>query len=676
MAPAPGAQAEGPGLPAHVPGDHQGGHRARLRPAARHRPGPCGRPGDPAHPGPPLRLRDLARTVAQGLLRALRGTRAVRGYATRGPARAGADRVRPRRLLGPHGPVRPPGGPGRRAPVQRAPELPQRSPRGHWQGLQRPRRAEVLRRGRAGRARRDGGDGARGRVAGRRLRGPLPGDQALHPPPGGPVHHLDTATGGGPQAAVHLPHHHARGAAAVRERLHHLHANGLGGAVRPGRQRGSGAGQGALRGRVRARLQARVRLQVQERPGGPRGRAPRRGPLPHAVAGALSAVRGRVQALRADLEAHCGLADGGRQGQHCHRAPGCRGHRRRGRPRRGRRRVLGLRNRHHLPRVPGRVRGRPGCEPGARAGLREEVAEGRGQAPARDVRGGRAGRLRGHRGRAHDHPSGALHRGVPGEDAGRARHRAPVHVRRHDLHDHGPRLRAGARLGADPVLARVLRGASARGPLLGLRGLRLHGGARGRPGPDRPRRGRAREVALWLLLRGEPVRARAQAHRGRPRGDRRPRGELHPHYGRDHPARGQVRPLPGGRRHRGPGDGRDQRPRAGERPPGPRPGRAHTAEGAGAHGDRQGGRPRAGGEPGERSDDRGQGRPLRTVRHRDRARAHPGGARRDPHGVLQERQAQAQEDREAQAQHGVAVLVHEPSGHHARRRPEAAVPAA
>ncbi|WHF22167.1 hypothetical protein QJS66_18805 [Kocuria rhizophila] len=52
-------------------------------------------------------------------------------------------------------------------------------------------------------------------------------------------------------------------------------------------------------------------------------------------------------------------------------------------------------------------------------------------------------------------------------------------------------------------------------------------------------------------------------------GDRRPRGELHPDHGRDHPARGQVRPLPGGRRHRGPGD-RDTTDPVRANVPGPR----------------------------------------------------------------------------------------------------------
>ena len=56
--------------------------------------------------------------------------------------------------------------------------------------------------------------------------------------PRGAVHDLDLAAGGGPQAALRRPPHHAGGPAAVRERLHHLHAHRQHHAVGDGPHRG------------------------------------------------------------------------------------------------------------------------------------------------------------------------------------------------------------------------------------------------------------------------------------------------------------------------------------------------------------------------------------------------------------------------------------------------------
>ena len=85
-------------------------------------------------------------------------------------------------------------------------------------------------------------------------------DKPYTPPPGGAVHDLDPAAGGQPQAAVDRADRDAGGAAAVRERLHHLHAHrlddavGVGARPRPGRRPRELYGAG-----VRARRAAPVR---------------------------------------------------------------------------------------------------------------------------------------------------------------------------------------------------------------------------------------------------------------------------------------------------------------------------------------------------------------------------------------------------------------------------------
>ena len=92
--------AEGAGAAHGVPRDHAAGDRARAHRDARHRRLPRRRAGDAAHPRPPLRLRGLARPVAQDHAGAVGGARAVGRDAARRRARARADAVRRRRLLG------------------------------------------------------------------------------------------------------------------------------------------------------------------------------------------------------------------------------------------------------------------------------------------------------------------------------------------------------------------------------------------------------------------------------------------------------------------------------------------------------------------------------------------------------------------------------------------------
>ena len=100
LASRPGAEPEGAGAPDGVPRDHEARDRAGARGDARHRRRPRRRAGDAAHPRPPLRLRGLARPLAQGDEGPLGRPGAVGRDAARRRARARADRVPRRRVLG------------------------------------------------------------------------------------------------------------------------------------------------------------------------------------------------------------------------------------------------------------------------------------------------------------------------------------------------------------------------------------------------------------------------------------------------------------------------------------------------------------------------------------------------------------------------------------------------
>ena len=82
------------------------GDRARARGDAADRRAPGRRAGDPADPRPPVRLRGLARPLAQDHERALRRPRPVRGDTPGRGARARAHGLRARRLVGYRGDVR------------------------------------------------------------------------------------------------------------------------------------------------------------------------------------------------------------------------------------------------------------------------------------------------------------------------------------------------------------------------------------------------------------------------------------------------------------------------------------------------------------------------------------------------------------------------------------------
>ena len=117
-------------------------------------------------------------------------------------------------------------------------------------------------------------DDARFRVYSRRA-------QAVPPFAVRAVPHHDAAAGGEPQARLLRQVHDVGGAAAVRERLHHLYADRLDHAVADRDRRRPQPGARAVRRRVRAGRAAHLREQGEERPGGARGDPPGRRPVPH-----------------------------------------------------------------------------------------------------------------------------------------------------------------------------------------------------------------------------------------------------------------------------------------------------------------------------------------------------------------------------------------------------------
>ena len=317
--------------------------------------------------------------------------------------------------------------PGRRQGA-RADEVPRRVLLGHRRHLRRrhrPRPADVPRQAlqrrrrprrprlRLRQHRRPQGQGRarpplarRRRVAGHRprrhdVRRPLGRVQALPPLAVRPLPHHHAAAGGQPQARHERERDDVGRAAALRERLHHLHAHRLHDALGRRGRCGPRPGARAVRRRVPARLAAVVRLEGQERPGGARGDPPGRRVVPYARPD--RAVGRAVPPLRADLDAHRRLPDEGRRrqlGDDPHRR--CR----RRRPRRG----LQLERSHdHVPRLP----------QGLRRGHRRRVeAQGRRRDPAAQPDGGRRGVRRDADPRGpRDEAARALHRGDPDQGA-------------------------------------------------------------------------------------------------------------------------------------------------------------------------------------------------------------------------------------------------------------------
>ena len=101
LAPAGDAQAQGPGQADGVPRDHPGRDPGRRREPAGAGRQPGRRAGDPPHPGPAVRLRGLAGAVEEGDAEAVGGPRAVGRDPDHRAARARADGLPDRHLLGP-----------------------------------------------------------------------------------------------------------------------------------------------------------------------------------------------------------------------------------------------------------------------------------------------------------------------------------------------------------------------------------------------------------------------------------------------------------------------------------------------------------------------------------------------------------------------------------------------
>ena len=352
LASARGAEADRSRAAHGLPRDHEGRDQPRARRDARDRRASCRRAGDAPHPRPPLRLRGLARSLEEDHPRALGGTRAVGRDAARRRARARADGVQRRKLVGHRCHLR-------SGVVPRAPRLTRRqAPRARARLRQR-RQAEDRRRAAARRGR-----CARPRAAARAVvvqRHPRRAEAVLAPAEPA-VHDVDAAAGGEPQAPLLRADDDAHRAAPVRERLHHLHAHRLDDAVRVRAHRRAQPGARPVRRRLRPRRAAPLRAKGEERAGGPRGDPACRRRVPLAEAGRKRAEPRRERALRADLDAHDRLADEGRSG-----ADGLASHRRHVVRERARR-VRRVRHRDHVPRLPRRVRGGPRHRRGGRDG--------------------------------------------------------------------------------------------------------------------------------------------------------------------------------------------------------------------------------------------------------------------------------------------------------------------
>ena len=369
-------------------------------------------------------------------------------------------------------------------------------------------RAQV---GRPGPARRGAGARARGRARGPHLRRPLRRREAVHAPPGRAVHDLDPAAGGEPQAPLHLADDDARRPAAVRERLHHLHAHRLDDAVGVGADRGARARPSSSTAPTRSPSSragtARKVKNAQEaheaiRPAGDSFRTPKelerelnRDELAlydliwkRTLASQMADARGLTVSLRLGTTTPTGRdAEFSASGT-----------------------VITFRGflaAYEESRDDDDGEGGGAPAPAPEAGRRAEGAPARARGPR-------------------DHAALALHRGEPRPGARGARDRPAVHVRLDHRHDPRPRLRLQARHRARAVLPRLRGHRPARAALRPARRLLLHRPDGGRPRPDRRRRAGAGRLAAPLLLRRRRRRRGPARARLRPLRDRRARRQL------------------------------------------------------------------------------------------------------------------------------------------------------
>ena len=299
-----------PGPADGLPRDHQARDPRRRREPARAQHAPRRGPGDPPHPRPPLRLRGLPGPVEEGHVRPVRRPRPVRRDPPGRRPGARADRFRFASYWDLEGTFDA-GSDARAADVPGPAALRRRRPRRPRLRLRSRRPAQEVRpRPPRPQPRRGPGRGARGHD----VRGPLGRVQALPPLAVRPVPHDHPPAGGQPQARHELERDDVGGAAALRERLHHLHAYRLHDALQRRGRGGARPGARAVRRGVPPRHPADLHLQGQERAGGARGDPARRRLVPHP--GADRADRRPVPALRADLDAHRRLPDEGRDRPH------------------------------------------------------------------------------------------------------------------------------------------------------------------------------------------------------------------------------------------------------------------------------------------------------------------------------------------------------------------------
>ncbi len=277
MAPPRSPCTDGAGEADGVPRDHAPGHRTRRARVARAGSSARRRPGGAPHPRPSVRLRGLARAVAQSRAEAVGRSSTERGHSPGRGARARAHALPSRVVLGHRGHLRE--GRRRRHVVRRDPRRARRHASRHRARLRRQRRAGARRRGRP---RRDRCTRRRRRPGLGGVRRAVRGGEAVPPLSLRAVHDVDAPAGGRPQAPLHVAADNAGRAALVRERLHHLHAHRLDDVVGDGARRGTRTGHSAVRRRLRARAAAAVREEGQERARGARGHPPCRRHVPHA----------------------------------------------------------------------------------------------------------------------------------------------------------------------------------------------------------------------------------------------------------------------------------------------------------------------------------------------------------------------------------------------------------
>ena len=459
MAPAGGAEAEGPGQAHGVPRDHQGRDPARPGEPPANSTRPRRRAGDPPHPRPPVRLRGVARAVAQGRSGLSAGR--VQSAATR----LVVDRERERSHSSP--PLWDLAATFEPAPSDCA--FTAGSPASTAPASPRVATSTTA--------------AATGPTPWRSTRPRPRPAAALHVPASPSCVVVDskpcTRRPAAPFTTSTLQQEAARklrfSARQTMSVAQSLYENGgitymrtdSAGAVAAGRRRG--AQQAAeLYGGDRSPT-ALLRRQEQERAGGPRGH-PSRGDMFRTPSQLEKVLRGNDWKLY-DLIWKRTVASQmatprdprvGRPRDHLRRVrPGNRGHG----------------GRHHVESI---ASGTVIMFRGFLTAYEEGHDEERHDAGARRRQARPADRgppAQGPPVEAEGHDTSAR-RATPrraGEDAGRTRHRASLHVRGDHLDDRRPRLRHTARHLARAELDRVQRGPAARGLLRRPRGVRLHG---------------------------------------------------------------------------------------------------------------------------------------------------------------------------------------------------------